>query len=236
MDAQGGVVVDRVDEVNCVSCHQKLDVSGLPSFSEFNCPHCNANQRIPAQFGTFVLLERLGSGGMGVVYRAYDQKLGRFVALKVMKHLGHDEDFEQFCREAQATAQLNHPNVVQIYNFDQDQRLQPYIVMELVSEGRLDDKIAGGRQLDEVSALKTHIDVAKGLQAANPARIAQAELSTCAMQLPYNRGHPDDLKGTPNTAQNYMQQVRRPPPKRWARSQPTLAPWIVLVIDPPAAC
>ena len=167
MDAQGGVVVDRVDEVNCVSCHQKLDVSGLPSFSEFNCPHCNANQRIPAQFGTFVLLERLGSGGMGVVYRAYDQKLGRFVALKVMKHLGHDEDFEQFCREAQATAQLNHPNVVQIYNFDQDHRLQPYIVMELVSEGRLDDKIAGGRQLDEVSALKTHIDVAKGLQAAS---------------------------------------------------------------------
>lgn len=167
MDAQGGVVVDRVEKVNCVGCQQMLDVSHLPSFSEFKCPHCDVSQRVPAQLGSFVLVERLGSGGMGVVYRAYDQKLGRFVALKVMKHLGRDEDFQQFCREAQATAQLNHPNVVQIYNFDQDQRLQPYIVMELVSEGRLDDKIAGGKQLDEEFTLKTHIDVANGLKAAS---------------------------------------------------------------------
>lgn len=167
MDAPGGVVIDRVEKVNCVACHQTLDVSNLPSFSEFNCPHCNASQRVPAQFWTFVLLERLGVGGMGEVYRAYDQKLGRFVALKVMKHMGRDEDFQQFCREAQATAQLNHPNVVQIYNFDQDHRLQPYIVMELVSEGRLDEKIAGGKQLDEEYALKTIIGVAKGLKAAS---------------------------------------------------------------------
>jgi hypothetical protein len=169
MDASGSsILADRIPRIVCVGCKKVLDVGHLPSFSEIKCPACGEAQRIPALLANFLLIEPLGAGGMGMVYRALDQSLGRFVALKVMKKsLGDNEEFnQQFRREAQAAAALNHPNIVQIYSFGQEKG-QPYIVMELVSGGRLDKMIAGGVQLDEEQALRIHIDVARGLHAAS---------------------------------------------------------------------
>lgn len=162
------VLADPVDKIACRKCGRHLDVSKIPSFASVECPECKTKQTVPARLGQFLLLELLGAGGMGAVYQALDQSLGRYVAIKVMKQsLGDDPQFvENFLREARAAAALNHRNVVQIYSCGQEKG-QPYIVMELVSGGRLDEMIAGGNPIEEVRALEIGIDVAEGLKAAN---------------------------------------------------------------------
>ena len=131
------VIADQVEKIACRKCGRHLDVSKLPMFSKVECPDCKTQQTVPARLGQFLLLEVLGAGGMGAVYQALDQSLGRYVAIKVMKKaLGDDAHFvENFLREARAAAAINHRNVVQIYSCGQEKG-QPYIVMELVSGGR----------------------------------------------------------------------------------------------------
>jgi serine/threonine protein kinase len=162
------IIADPVEKIACRKCGRHLDVSKLASFSKVECPDCHTKQTVPAQFGPFLLLELLGAGGMGAVYQALDQQLGRYVAIKVMKRaMGDDPHFvENFLREARAAAALNHRNVVQIYSCGQEKG-QPYIVMELVSGGRFDQMIATGNALDEVRVLEIGLDVAEGLKAAN---------------------------------------------------------------------
>ena len=98
---------------------------------------------------------------MGAVYKGLDQTLGRYVAIKVVrKALGEDaESLERFLREARAAAALNHRNVVQVYSCGQEKG-QPYIVMELVSGGRLDEMMAAGKPLDETRIMEIGVDVA----------------------------------------------------------------------------
>lgn len=171
------IISDPVDKIACRKCGRHLDVSSLASFSVVQCPDCQTQQTVPAQLGQFLLLELLGMGGMGAVYQALDQALGRYVAIKVMKRsLGDDAKFvENFLREARAAAAINHRNVVQIYSCGQEKG-QPYIVMELVSGGKLDEMIAGGQSLEEVHALEVAIDVAEGLKAANDIGLIHADV------------------------------------------------------------
>lgn len=162
-----GILADRVDEINCRKCGAVIDVSRAPSFSSVTCPSCQAVQPVPAVLGPFLLLERMGAGGMGEVYRAVDRSLNRYVAIKVMQaSMGEDPQFvENFLREARAAAAINHRNVVQIYSCGQEKG-QPYIVMELVSGGRLDDMMADGKRIEPERALEIGLDVARGLNAA----------------------------------------------------------------------
>ncbi len=161
------IVVESVTEVSCTACQHPLDVSGLPSFTEIACPECGTPQVVPAKLGNFLLLGLLGKGGMGAVYRGLDTSLDRPVAVKVMlASLGADAEFvETFRREAQATAALNHPNIVQIYSFGVAHG-QPYMVMELLDGGRFDQMIARGEPINEALVLKIGADVAEGLNAA----------------------------------------------------------------------
>ncbi|MCX6998546.1 MAG: serine/threonine-protein kinase [Kiritimatiellaeota bacterium] len=161
------VIADRVEKVACTQCGHHMDVSALPMFTQFACPQCHTRQMVPGRLGAFLLLERLGSGGMGAVYRGLDSALGREVAIKIMhRSLGADPQFvENFLREARAAAAVNHRNVVQIFSFGQEKG-QPYLVMELVNGGRLDSLITDGQALDEAKALALALDLAQGLQAA----------------------------------------------------------------------
>jgi predicted Ser/Thr protein kinase len=162
------ILADRVDRLACSKCGHLLDLSGAVPFSEVECPVCHTKQNAPLQLGAFLLLRELGKGGMGSVYRAYDQTLGRLVAIKVMqRELAEDPRFaENFVREARAAAALNHAHVVQIYSCAQEKG-QLYIVMELVDGGRLDEMMAGGKQLDEAFVLRVGLQVAEGLHAAH---------------------------------------------------------------------
>lgn len=171
------IEAEQVSQLACVGCQKILDVAHLPSFSKIKCPECGTEQIVPAKFGPFLLIKQLGAGGMGVIYRAMDRELGRQVALKVMKKsLGDNpEFFQQFRHEAQAAAALNHKNVVQIYSFGQHNG-QPYIVMELVAGGKLDDLIAGSGGLEEQRALEIHVEVTEGLMAASDVGLVHGDV------------------------------------------------------------
>jgi hypothetical protein len=131
------------------------------------CPKCGERVRVERSFNNFVLVETIGVGGMGTVYKARDTLLDRFVALKLLrKDLGGGIDHtEQFRQEARVAASINHPNVIQVFSsgIDHDQF---YLVMELVDHGSLDDFIEQRKRLPEEQVLEAGIQVAKGLRAA----------------------------------------------------------------------
>lgn len=162
------VLTDKVTEMRCTNCQHAILVAAFPSFSEVKCPKCGSVQTVPARLNGFLLVSLLGKGGMGAVYQGQDERLNRPVAVKVLlRSLSEDPKFiETFKREAQAVAALNHPNIVQIYAFGEEKG-QQYMVMELLSGGRLDKMIAGGRPVDETTVVRIAIDIAEGLKAAN---------------------------------------------------------------------
>src|SRR3954465_12178300 len=89
---------------------------------------------MPDKIGHYTIVSQLGRGGMGVVYKAHEESLNRFVSIKVLTEgLTEDQTFLQgFGREAQAAAGLSHPNIVQIFFIGEDGG-HPYFVMEYVT-------------------------------------------------------------------------------------------------------
>jgi serine/threonine-protein kinase len=120
--------------------------------------------------------ERLGQGGMGVVYRARDTRLGRHVALKLLPpEFSQDEDRKaRFIQEAKAAAQLSHPAIAQVYDVgDGPEGL--YIAMELVP-GRTVKALIEGRELDALGAIEIAHQVAGGLQKAHEASVVHRDI------------------------------------------------------------
>jgi predicted Ser/Thr protein kinase len=173
----GDIIIERFDVIACSKCSQPIDVTSSAPFILIHCPACATEMRVPARFANFVLLEQLGKGGMGAVYKAYDETLGRTIALKVMQQsIGQDRAFvEQFLQEARALAAINNPHIVQIYSYGEENG-QPYIVMELVDGGRLDHIQEQKKSLDELFVLQKAQQVIRGLQAANAAGMTHGDI------------------------------------------------------------
>ncbi len=127
-------------------------------------------------FGHYRLLEQIGAGGMGVVYRATDERLNRDVAVKILPpgSLAEDDTRKRFKQEALALARLNHPNIATVFDFNCEGTTD-FLVMELLSGQTLADKLRSG-PLPTDQVIKYGIQIAEGLAAAHHQGILHRDL------------------------------------------------------------
>jgi len=152
----------------CPACSTAIDTSSYEPLARVVCPKCGEKTRVQRAFDQFEVVEMLGVGGMGSVYKARDTLLDRFVALKLLRtDLSSGKDHpSRFQHEARIAASVNHPNVIRVFSSGTDHG-QFYVVMELVDHGSLDDLIEKRKQLPEQQVLECGIQVARGLRAAH---------------------------------------------------------------------
>jgi serine/threonine-protein kinase len=126
--------------------------------------------------GNYRLIEKIGGGGQGEVYRAHDERFDRDVALKILpfRLLPDEAARQRFRKEAQAVGKLTHPNIATAYYFGEENGVD-FLVTEYVAGVGLDDKLAGGA-IPEETVVKLGIQLASGLEAAHHEGIVHRDL------------------------------------------------------------
>ncbi|MDR3401821.1 MAG: protein kinase [Chthoniobacter sp.] len=161
---------------NCPDCGAAMDVSEVEPLSAVVCPSCGAPTTVSSMIDHFQLVDMLGHGGMGAVYKAHDTSLDRMVALKLLrKSSGTAEQIKQLETEAAITASINHPHVVRVFSTGIDHG-RFYIAMELVEKGTLDRLIELQGRVAEAQVLEVGIQIASGLRAAQQAGLIHRDV------------------------------------------------------------
>ncbi len=170
--------------------------------------------------GAYLVVARLGEGGMGEVYRARDTKLGRDVAVKVLPaaFTADPERLARFAREAQTLAALNHPNIATIYGLE-DIEGGRALVMELAEGDYLSTLIARGPlPLDE--ALPIARQIAEALEAAHEQGIVHRDLKPANVKV---------------KADGTVKVLDSAPPPTWPPNRPAASPWTSAPTSGPSA-
>jgi hypothetical protein len=144
-------------EVRCPNCHTPMEVAVDTALTDLTCPSCGSHFSLVDQskatrmapslskLGRFELIERIGVGGFGSVWKARDKELDRTVAIKLPRQGGMTaEEQEKFLREARAAAQLRHPSIVSVHEVGRDGD-SVYIVSDFVRGVTLGDWLSGQR-------------------------------------------------------------------------------------------
>jgi serine/threonine protein kinase len=175
--SNSGIVLEPARRMFCPKCEQKIDTSTAKAFSEGKCPSCGEKIIVHGKVGPYRVLKLIGQGGMGAVYEGFDDGLGRKVAIKVtLVDVTRDRKMmETFQREAQVVAKLNHPNVVQVYTFGEENG-HPYLVMELLPSGSLLERITVPDPIDVGFLMGVAFEVAEGLNAAYEAGLLHGDI------------------------------------------------------------
>lgn len=169
----------------CPKCLTRNDVTDVSPGQSFKCRKCDATvvlklpevQTLVGQvLGGCRIIEEVGRGGMGAVYKAHHIALNKTVALKVLPpELSMNKAYvERFIREARAAAQLEHPNIVQVFNVGQERGLY-FIVMQFVEGESAMDKIIRG-ELSPQEALDIILQCSRGLMAAEEKGILHRDI------------------------------------------------------------
>jgi WD40 repeat protein len=174
-------------EVRCPSCHAPMEVAVDTVLTDLTCSACGSHFSLVDQskatrmapslskMGRFELIERLGVGGFGSVWKARDKELDRTVALKIPRQglMTHEEQ-EKFFREARAAAQLRHPNIVSVHEVGRDGD-SVYIVSDFIRGVTLGDWLSG-QQLTSREAAELCAKIADALHHAHEKGVVHRDL------------------------------------------------------------
>ncbi len=136
------------------------------------------------KFGHYEVVSELGRGGMGVVYKAFEPTLNRYVAIKALgEHLLNDEDLiERFTREAKSMAAINHPNVIQVYYIGKEDK-QPFFAMEFLEGISLDELLTGKRILQVGDAKNILRQACAGLNEAHKHDLVHRDIKPANLMI-----------------------------------------------------
>src|SRR4051812_35696967 len=150
----------------CTTCGAEMDMGDFEPLASVECPVCGSPMVVSKTIGPYDLVEVMGRGGMGVVYRAIDHQLDRQGALKGLRieHSQDDEFIRKLEEEAAITGGINHPHVVKVFTTGTAQG-RFFIAMELVDKGTLDDLMDIQGRVAEAQALEIASQIAQGLRA-----------------------------------------------------------------------
>jgi eukaryotic-like serine/threonine-protein kinase len=170
--------VDRVARPAIDRCVDGVLGDASPRIEDSHVP------RVGKEFGHFRVLERLGGGGMGVVYKAIDVRLGTAVAVKFLpaRSSANDEARRRFIQEAKAASALDHPNICAIHEIGETDDGELYIAMAYYDGPSLKEKIGSG-PLPVTDALTHFADVAEGLRSAHEARIVHRDIKPANVMI-----------------------------------------------------
>src|SRR5882672_11021109 len=130
---------------------------------------------VPQQIGRYRILEKLGEGGMGVVYAGHDDRLDRRIAIKTIRSTGDPSMRDRFWREARAAASVSHPNVCPIYEVGEDGDGTLFLAMELLEGEALSDRIRRG-PLPVEDSLRVVCDILSALEALHARHLIHRDL------------------------------------------------------------